>query len=213
MPKSIDEKTGANDIVISPSDPKIMYASMWENNPGITGKNSAIYVSRNGGETWEKSSNGFPQNPDAGRIGVAVSYTNPLKAYTLVDNRGQKASAEIYKTLDGGKKWEQTHQEDLMINSVVGWYFEDIYVNPKNDDEIFGLGVRMVHSNNGGKDFDLIGGDVYHLFHSDADRLHLDQCELWINPENPDHMVLGNDGSLYVTYNKGQSWLLKKCGM
>lgn len=203
----VDEKTGANDIVISPLDPNIMYDSMWEMNPGITGKNSAIYVSRNGGKNWEKTSNGFPQNPDIGRIGVAVSYTNPLKAYALVDNKGKKASAEIYKTLDGGKKLERTHQEDLMINSVVGWYFQDICVNPKNDDEIFGLAVRMAHSTNGGKDFDLIGGDVYHLFPSGTNPLHLDQCELWINPENPDHMAVGNDGGLYVTYNKGCSWL------
>jgi photosystem II stability/assembly factor-like uncharacterized protein len=203
----IDEKTGANDIVISHSNPNIMYASMWEMYPGITGKNSGIYVSRNGGKSWEKSSNGFPQNSDVGRIGVAVSYTNPLKAYALVDNEGKKATAEIYKTQDGGKNWEQANQQDLKINSVVGWYFEHIYVNPKNDDEIFGLGVRMAHSTNGGKDFTLIGGDVYHLFPSGADRLHLDQCELWINPENPDHMALGNDGGLYVTYNKGLTWL------
>ncbi len=203
----VDGKTGANDIVISSSDPNVMYASMWENNPGISGKKSAIYVSTNGGGTWDKSSNGFPQGPHVGRIGVAVSYTNPLKAYALVDNKGQKETAEIYKTLDGGKNWVRTHTEDLMINSVVGWYFQDIYVNPKNDEEIFGLGVRMAHSSNGGQDFSLIGGDVYHLFPSDADRLHLDQCELWINPEFPDHMVVGNDGGLYVTYNKGKSWM------
>lgn len=203
----VDEKTGANDIVISPSDPNVMYASLWENNPGITGNNSAIYVSRNGGESWEKASNGFPQGPEVGRIGVAVSYTNPLKAYALVDNKGQKETAEIYKTVDGGQQWKRTHEDDLMINSVVGWYFQDIYVNSKNDEEIFGLGVRMAHSANGGKDFDLIGGDVFHMFPSDADQLHLDQCELWINPDFPDHMAVGNDGGLYVTYNKGKSWM------
>ena len=203
----IDEKTGANDIVISPSHPEVMYASMWENNPGVSGKNSGIYVSLDGGQNWERKTNGFPQGEAVGRIGLAVSYSNPSKVYALVDNRGQEAAAEIYRSLDAGENWERTHQEDLQINSVIGWYFTDMYVNPQNDEEIFGLGVRIAHSTNGGKDFELIGGDIYHLFPSDADRLHLDHCELWINPLNPNHLALGNDGGLYVSYNKGGSWM------
>ncbi len=203
----VNENIGATDIVFSNSDPNIIYASMWENNPGITGEGSCIYRSNDGGNSWKKVVNGFPQNKDVGRIGLAVSYSNPLKVYALVDNKGEKANAEIYRTIDGGENWKRTHEADLEIFSVVGWYFTDIYVNPQNDEEIYGLGVRMAHSADGGKSFDLVGGDVFHFFPSDADRLHLDHCELWINPLNPNHLALGNDGGLYVSYNKGGNWM------
>ncbi|MBT4785067.1 MAG: hypothetical protein HOO21_06910, partial [Candidatus Marinimicrobia bacterium] len=87
------------------------------------------------------------------------------------------------------------------------WYFADIYVSPKNDDEIYSLGVRMAYSKDGGKTFSNVGGNIQHLQPSPAQTLHLDHCELWINPFNPNHLALGNDGGLYVSYDKGANWL------
>jgi photosystem II stability/assembly factor-like uncharacterized protein len=113
----------------------------------------------------------------------------------------------IGQSLNGGKTWSRTHKDELMINSEVGWYFADIFVDPNNDDEIYALGVRLAHSSNGGKNFNLIGGDVYHLFPSPADPLHLDQNELWINPKNSNQLALCNDGGLYMSYDKGKTWL------
>lgn len=205
----VDEQTGANDVVIAPSDPNIMYASMWQHSPQVSGKNSGVYKSTDGGKSWKKAHKGMPGDENVGRIGLAVSYTNPDKVYALMDHRNRKegeGAAKIFRSVNGGKSWKKTHKSEQMFLSVIGWYFTDIYVNPQDDEEIFGLGVRMAHSTDGGKTIDFIGGDVYHLFPSAADPLHLDHCELWINPVNPNHLALANDGGLYTSYDKGKNW-------
>lgn len=205
----IDENTGANDVVIAPSDPEVIYVSMWEHHPDLSGPNTGIYGSTNGGDSWKRLETGLPEGPQKGRTGLAVSHTNPNKVYALMDNLNGnvRRAAEVYRTDDGGQHWRRTHEEDLLIFPRIGWYFTDIYVNPQDDDEIYGLGVRMAHSADGGKTFDLIGGRVWHLNPSRAQTLHLDHCELWIHPQNPNHLVLGNDGGLYVSYDRGGSWV------
>ena len=205
----IDENTGSNDIVISNSNPEVIYASMWENNPGISGLNSGIYKSSDGGDTWKKLVDGLPYGKKMGRIGLAVSYSNPNKVYALIDNlsKNRSEAAEVYKTIDGGKLWKRTHEDELMIFPGIGWYFADIYVNPKDDEEIYSLGVRIAKSMDGGKTFNNLYGTVKRINPSDAKFLHLDHCELWINPKNPKHIALGNDGGLFVSYDKGESWM------
>ena len=205
----IDEQTGANDVVISPSNPHIMYASMWQHSPQVHGKNSGVYKSTDGGKTWEKAHTGMPEDEDVGRIGLAVSYQNPDKVYALMDHRNrpkEKGAAKIFRTLDGGQSWQKTHDSEQLFFSVIGWYFADMYVNPQDDEEIYGLGVRVAHSIDGGKTIDYLAGEVYHLFPSAADPLHLDHCELWINPTNPNHLALANDGGLYTSFDKGKHW-------
>lgn len=205
----LNDSTGANDIVISPSDPDMMYASMWEVYPGISGKSSGVYASRDGGKTWSPTTSGLPSGHKTGRIGLAVSATNPLKAYALVDNLNypDESSAELYKTTNGGMNWTRTHQDPLKIFSVIGWYFTDVFLSPQDDDEVYCLGVRLAHSTDGGASFSFIGGQVTHMTPSLAQGLHLDQCELWINPTNPRHLALGNDGGFYLSYDKGLTWV------
>jgi photosystem II stability/assembly factor-like uncharacterized protein len=204
-----DEMTGANEVVISQSNPQIMYASLWEVYPGISGKNSGVYRSSDGGKTWIQCINGLPSGPKIGRIGLTVSSTNPAKAYALIDNLNNPRdhAAELYKTIDGGLNWTKTHSGPLKIFPGIGWYFTDVYLNPKDDEEVYCLGVRLAHSLDGGKTFNFVGGQVTRMTQSLAQGLHLDQCELWINPTNPNHLALGNDGGFYMSYDKGLSWV------
>ena len=205
----VDEMTGANDIVISYSNPNIIYASLWENYPGISGRKSGIYKSIDNGESWDKMENGLPYGDKMGRIGLAVSHSNPDKVYALIDNLSKERNhaAEVYSTDNGGINWYRTHEKELLIFPGIGWYFADIYVNPLDDNEIYSLGVRAAYSNDGGKSFKNLNGTVKRINPSQAKGLHLDHCELWINPINPEHIVLGNDGGVFVSYNKGNTWL------
>ena len=204
-----NERSGGNDIVISASNPQIMYTTLWEVYPGISGAHSGVYKSADAGKTWEPCKNGLPSGSHIGRISVSVSFTNPAKAYALVDNlsNAKDQAAELYKTLDGGLTWTKTHTGPFKIFSFYGWYFTNVYVNPKDDEEVFCLGIRLAHSTDGGKTFSFIGGKVNHMTPSLAQGLHLDQTELWINPNNPKHLALGNDGGLYVSMDKGLSWM------
>lgn len=203
-----NDSTGANDVVICSSHPETMYASLWENYPGISGKNSGVFRSHDGGKNWIPSNNGLPSGPLTGRIGVAVSYSDPLKAYALVDNLNNPAgqSAELYKTIDGGMTWTKTHTQPLRIYSVIGWYFSRVYVDPLNDDVVYCLGVRLIRSIDGGKNFSVIGGNVSRANPSAASGFHLDQCSLWIDPNDPKHLLAGNDGGLYASFDHGNSW-------
>jgi len=205
----VDDKTGGNDIVISSANPNIMYASLWEVFPGIRGENSGVYKSVDGGKHWTRTMNGLPAGPKLGRIGLTVSSTNPNKAYALVDNLNNPTdeAAELYKTIDGGNTWTKTHTSPFLIFSAYGWYFTNVYVNPKDDEEVYCLGIRLAHSTDGGKTFSFLGGKVNHMSPSIAQGLHLDQSEFWINPTNPNHIAVGNDGGLYVSYDKGLSWM------
>ena len=204
-----DDMTGANEVVFSPSNPQIMYSSLWEVYPGISGKNSGVYRSTDGGKTWTLCINGLPTGPKVGRIGLTVSSTNPSKAYALIDNLNNPRdhAAELYKTMDGGLNWTKTHSEPFKIFPGIGWYFTDVYVNPKDDEEVYCLGVRLAHSLDGGKTFNFVGGQVTRMTPSLAQGLHLDHCELWINPNNPNHLALGNDGGFYLSYDKGLNWV------
>ncbi len=89
----------------------------------------------------------------------------------------------------------------------VAFDYANIYVNPTDDDEIFALGVRVAHSTDGGQNFDLLSGHGAHKIPSAASGLHLDHCEMWINPTNPNHIVLVNDGGLYQSFDTGASWV------
>ena len=204
----INDSIGANDVVFSPADPMIAYATLWENYPTVNGKGSAVYKSEDQGKSWKKMSDGILLDDNTGRIGIAASYQNKDKAYVFVDQRNRASGAgEMYVTTNGAHSWQKTHDTAIEALSVIGWYFMDVYVNPSDDQEVYGLGVRLIHSVDGGRTFENLGGSITHLKNSPAQTLHLDHCELWINPHNINELLLANDGGLYHSFNKGSSWL------
>lgn len=106
--------------------------------------------------------------------------------------------AEVYKSTDGGTTWKKTHDGYLDgLYYSYGYYFGHVYVSPKNVDHIYVYGVPILKSKDGGKTFSSM----------DADNVHADHHALWINPENPNHLINGNDGGVNITYDDGEHWI------
>lgn len=106
--------------------------------------------------------------------------------------------AEVYKSTDGGKTWNKTHDDYLDgVYFSYGYYFGHIYVSPKESDHIYIYGVPILKSKNGGKTFESINGE----------NVHADHHALWINPNNPNHLINGNDGGVNITYDDGENWI------
>jgi photosystem II stability/assembly factor-like uncharacterized protein len=207
----LSDSVGIADAAWDPVN-KIIYAAAWQMIQGI---GSGIYRSTDLGKTWKKCTDGFPENAGIGRIGLAVSTNHPNVVYAVTDNRnkvkGKNSTdligAEVYRSEDSGLHWTRTHNGLLDIYSNFGWAFGDIRISPTDSKKIFVLGVQTIVSNDGGKSFARLSGQVKHLEPNRGDFLHLDHHDLYIDPTNPDYMILGNDGGVFITQDAGTNWL------
>jgi len=123
------------------------------------------------------------------------------------ERRGAGIGGEVYRSDDGGKTWNKTHKEPLYLLSSFGWSFCDIKVSPVDENEIYILGVTLQHSNDGGKTFQANEGNQVHIVPNISKFLHLDQHDIWLDPLNPNRILLGNDGGTFISYDKGLNWM------
>ncbi|MCB1059672.1 MAG: T9SS type A sorting domain-containing protein [Calditrichaeota bacterium] len=197
----VNDSTGASDVVVHPANPDIVYAGMWQRIRGpedrrAGGRGTGIYKSINRGETWVRLSAGLPPiGDDVGRVGLAISQSNPNVLYAcFADHPGYMLG--VYKTVDGGENWTRTNDSVLeSMYSNFGWYFGNIRVRPDDENVVFVLGVSLNRSSNGGASWTEIGEDV-----------HVDHHALWFDPQQPFRFLLGNDGGCYRTINNGTSF-------
>jgi len=187
--------SGVVDLMIDPTNPRILYASTWrvKRTPyslSSGGDGSALWKSTDSGETWiEISTNkGFPTDT-LGIIGVTVSPVNNQRVWAMVEN---KEKGGLYRSDDGGDTWMQVNSERKLRQRA--WYYTRIYADTKDSDIVYVLNVRYHKSANGGKTFSTHGAP------------HGDHHDLWIAPENPERMIIGDDGGAQVTYDGGETW-------
>lgn len=190
-----NENAGVVDLLIDPTNPRILYASTWrvQRTPyslSSGGEGSALWRSTDRGETWTEISTkkGFPEGT-LGIIGVTVSPVNNQRVWAIVEH---KDKGGLYRSDDGGDTWKQVNSERNLRQRA--WYYTRVYADTKNVDVVYVLNVRYHKSTDGGKTF-----DTYNAPHGD-------HHDLWIAPENPDRMIIGDDGGAQVTYDGGETW-------
>lgn len=206
----ISDQTGVVELIMDPSDSRILCAAAWQL---ISGDESGIYKTIDAGETWKKLLNGLPGGK-LGRIGLDVSTKDPDIVYAFIDNHApgidnrEITGGEVYRSDNKGENWKRANKEDLYsVFSVYGWKFCDIRISPDNENEIYILGNRGFHSTDGGKTYDRIGERIIRMYDTEGIIMHLDHHELWIDPDDPERIILGNDGGLFMSYDRAQSWL------
>lgn len=191
------DRAGVADMVVDPENPNKLLVAMWEfgRTPwsfSSGGQSSGLYLSYDGGENWKKLTNeeGMPKG-DIGRIGMAYAPSKPNVVYALIeaDKNG------LYKSTDGGEKWSLVSTENIGNRP---FYYSEIYVDPKNENRIYNLWSYVSKSEDGGKTFKTImdyGNNV-----------HPDHHAFWIDPDNPDYLIDGNDGGLNISRDGAESW-------
>ena len=202
----IDDKTGVIDLAMDPSDNHTLYTTTWQRSRqawGHTayGAQSGIYKSTDAGQTWKRLTEGLPQGDHVGRFAVAIAASNPHIVYALCDCRDRDEG--VYRSADKGETWQQVNEGRVRA----GYDFCLIKVSPDDPNEIYLPGQRLYTSKDGGKTYRQINGTIVHLLDHDSTVLHLDTHDMWIDPSNTDHLILGNDGGLFVSYDRGATWL------
>jgi photosystem II stability/assembly factor-like uncharacterized protein len=192
-----DENTGAIDLAFEPGNPKTIFAALlqtrrppWNIYPPSKGPGTGLYRSKDGGEHWEQlSGHGLPSE-GLGRMGIAFAPSNPRRVYVIADAK----EGGLYRSDDGGENWQRVSDDKRIWGR--GWYFCEVSVDSKDADTVYVPNTGLYRSRNGGKTFTVIkgapGGDDYH--------------QLWIDPDEPQRMILGSDQGAVVTRNGGETW-------
>lgn len=192
----VNETTGASDLVMDPSNPNKLIVSMWQYRrwPWFFksgGPGSGIYITVDAGKTWKKikSEDGITKG-ELGRIGLAISKSSPNVVYALIESK----KTSLYRSDDGGYKWKKTTDKGVDDRP---FYYSDIYVDPSNENRVYYVHSSVSVSEDGGKNFSTL------ISYS---HVHSDHHAWWIDPNNPNFIIDGNDGGMAISRDKGKTW-------
>jgi photosystem II stability/assembly factor-like uncharacterized protein len=201
--KGANLSTGCSMMSMDPKDHNAIYAGMWDfrrkgwtfrsggDNPTAP-SGSAFYKTADGGATWQelddKSAPGLPVKP-WGRIAVTVAPSNPKIVYALIES----PHSALYRSDDGGKTWQERDRSNLMVWRP--FYFANLIVDPKNENKLYKPDLNLIMSEDGGKSFSTVGSSAHGDFH-----------DVWVDPDNTDHLIAGDDGGLWYSYDGSNTW-------
>ncbi len=187
----ISPDTGVVDVAME-ANGRVLYAAAYQRRRrawGFVGggPEGGIYRSLDGGDHWEQLAGGLPGGV-VGRIGLAIAPSRPHRVYAIVEHK----EGGVFRSEDRGASWERVNP----LNPRP-MYYSQIRVDPANPDKVWVLGSPLYVSIDGGKSF---------TSEKTAEKIHVDHHALWIDPDDPDHLILGNDGGLYLSYDGSSSW-------
>ncbi|MDX1403808.1 MAG: hypothetical protein R3192_04690 [Woeseiaceae bacterium] len=193
----LNEDVGAGDLEMDPSNPDVLYAGMWQARRFAWGLRAAgpgtgLYKSSDGGDTWQELTYnpGLPTGVNRGRIGVAVSGAEPKRVWMIIEAEDDQTG--VFRSDDAGATWELVSQRAELLQRP--WYYHRIHAHPTDADRVYVQNTSLWHSEDGGRTY------------TEIDIPHGDSHDLWIDPNDPERMIEGNDGGGNTTFNGGQSW-------
>ena len=188
------ENAGAIDLSMDPSNPRVLYAAIWQVlrsfwDISSGGPDSGLYKSTDGGDTWDSLTEnpGMPAGP-IGRMGVAASPARAGRVWALIEAE----DGGVFRSDDGGLKWEKLNETEGVRSRP--WYYTHVFADPQDPETVWVLAAQAFRSNDGGRTFDQVATP------------HGDNHDLWIDPRNPQRMIEGNDGGACVSFNGGGTW-------
>ena len=193
----VDERTGCSDLIIDPRNPNKLFASMWQHRRWpwafkSGGPGSGLYRSLDGGDNWHRlsSDDGLPKG-ELGRIGLAISQSSPDVIYALTEAK----KSVLLRSDDGGFKFRTINKTDGIAPRP--FYFCDIRVDPRDPNRVYNMHTVIDVSTDGGRSFaSLVGWDA----------AHPDHHSMWIDPTDPQRILIGNDGGVYTSRDQGSTW-------
>ncbi len=190
----VNNQTGASDLVIEPGNPTTLYAGLWRliRTPYSLesgGEGSGLYKSTDGGETWTNvsSKKGLPKGV-WGIVGVAFAPSNTERIYAIIEN----ANGGLFRSDDAGESWQLVSNDNNIRQRA--WYYTKVFVDPKNADVVYAPNVGFMRSRDGGRSFQSLRTP------------HGDHHDLWIDPEDPNRMIVADDGGAQVSFDGGNNW-------
>jgi photosystem II stability/assembly factor-like uncharacterized protein len=186
-------ETGAIDLVMDPTNNKVLYAALYQRRRSVWGFNgggpgSGLWKSTDAGRTWSQLTKGLPVGP-LGRIGIDVFRQNPNILYARIEHEKESG---VYRSDDAGATWTKASP----VNPRP-MYFSQIRIDPANENRLYMLGTSLHVSEDGGKTWKDDG----------ARNIHVDHHAMWINPNNPDHLIIGNDGGVSISHDRARTWV------
>jgi photosystem II stability/assembly factor-like uncharacterized protein len=190
----VNDSTGVVDVAMNPGNPRILYAAAWraKRTPWTMisgGPEGGVYKSSDGGDTWNKLSNGLPQGI-VGKVGVVVSPANTERVWAIVEAENDQSG--LYRSDNAGASWRRVSAERGLYSRP--WYYMHVFADPQDENTVWVTNVLLYKSVDGGSNFTIVPTP------------HPDTHVLWINPDDPKIMAEGDDGGAAVTLNGGRTW-------